>query len=1173
MEVYKSEQFQPSKKNILNTDIKTLEYIQKELGFEDLKDALESVMDVVGIDGEKYDKELQKCYEINRAIGMTFKDIRNLRSIESSKFSSVTPEQVEAAKLINAIYGFELSAVDVLSISNPELITPEFLKDLYETEERFDEMGISVYSSRDPVEHLKKLKSYEAQLKELGMDFKWCTQRGDHSIYEKKLPYSDLERVFSDGFAEQKNTFFNACSDECKDKFFGSIIDFSCILAAKKYPVEFAEMLNALASIDCGSSNRVIWDFSNKVHADFSLADIKGVTEVAKAFAEIGSFPADGSFATFMLKDYVTDKPNYQAMAKFIRELKEFYADSEYTVNDYMQEVWRGGCFEKMESRFKELKELGLYGKIAPGDLMFLLEDGYKDEVFQKVVNLHDNPLMKGKLMLYRDMPDDLLAERSKKIIELIDAQNSELTNLTLDEKIYINRKYNGNLIFKLLGDGSFNENYTERLNFCNIDKDVKGIVKKIINDTSDGLNIEERCRKLDEAYKLRTFYVDAKTENIYDLHQQLIKDALANKDLLKSGLEDITDERIVKTVNHGHAVQTIDLIGLGNTEAAFPLMLDEFDEFMHEISGLYGKLSGDSKECLLKKVNPEQTRKYKFIMAEIKDLKHKLNKAVGAENLKKIKSIQAKKAKIDEQIKQLKQGEKADTPEIKQQIKELQKQSKALGGQAQAIYYSCENADLVKEIMKNISESQKEAKKFLQENFSGLEPQEMVTKLRVLSALSNITTTNELNDFIEMIKPSTPENDAAWNEAVNKKIYEKLGVEYDEALSQKLDLIHCKYISKLFISSEDFFDNMKKLVETIKDNPDLTVEQAIDQLPQNIETKRMFEELGFDFEKYTKIDKNSYTRVEIKLDAEEARQASIHNLEEDLNDALFQSLPKEVTEPIFKQLKEKLGVTFEKSQKDNWEGDGFSAGSTEYYRLFKDGKPIAFEDMNDVVSLIKKEVIANDFWTTKHNDPQIDTARGTMYTHLIKMRTAEVDNATTIKDGETAEIEIRKTDMYDIKKALGLGNDAQCCTALGRNFNEWSAPTYIMNKCIGAIELTDKGSFVGNTMIYLAYVDGKPALVLDNIELKTKYQSNDKIRDAFMDYAKKLCAEIGQPDLPIYAGPNRHKLNMDIYPKTKHSMEIIGSSGEDEVYVDYDAQGHIVGSGDRPVIEMYKIR
>ena len=162
---------------------------------------------------------------------------------------------------------------------------------------------------------------------------------------------------------------------------------------------------------------------------------------------------------------------------------------------------------------------------------------------------------------------------------------------------------------------------------------------------------------------------------------------------------------------------------------------------------------------------------------------------------------------------------------------------------------------------------------------------------------------------------------------------------------------------------------------------------------------------------------------------------------------------------------------------------------------------------------------------------------------------------------------------MKHIKKALGLGNDAQCCTALGRNFNEWSAPTYIMNKCIGEIELTDKGSFVGNTMIYLAYVDGKPALVLDNIELKTKYQNNDKIRDTFVDYAKKLCAEIGQPDLPIFAGPNRHKLNMDIYDKSTHTMEIIGSSGEQEVYVDYDAGKHTVGKGEKAKIEMYRLR
>ena len=553
--------------------------------------------------------------------------------------------------------------------------------------------------------------------------------------------------------------------------------------------------------------------------------------------------------------------------------------------------------------------------------------------------------------------------------------------------------------------------------------------------------------------------------------------------------------------------------------------------------------------------------------------MKKQLNDVVGTENLAKIKGLQAQKTKIDEQMKSLKQSDNANTPEVKQQLKEMQKQSKALGAQAQSIYYQGENANQVKEIMKQISTKSKELKTFVQEK-TGLEPQDVVTKVRVLSAMQEISTPEEMAEFINMIKPSTPENDAVWNDAVNKKIFQKLGVEFDEQLSQKLDLIHCKYLSKMFVSSKDFFNNMKTLVETIKENPNLTIEQALDRMPQNIETKNMYQELGIDYDKWTKVDKNSYTSVEIKLNAEEAKQAAIHNLEEDLNDALFKALPKEVTEPIFEQLKEKLGVTFEKSQKDNWVGDGFSAGTTEYYRLMKDGKPITFEDMDDIVSTIKKEILNNDFWTTTNADVQLENARGTLYTHLIKMRTQEVDNAMSLKDGETSEIEIRKTDMYDVKKALGLGNDAQCCTALGRQFNEWSAPTYIMNKCIGAIELTDKGAFAGNTMIYIAYVDGKPALVLDNIELKTKYHNNDKIRDTFVNYAKKLCEELGQPDLPIYAGPNRHKLNMDIFPKEERSMLPIGSTGKQKVYLDYDAGSHIIGTSEQPVsIQMYKIR
>ncbi len=707
--------------------------------------------------------------------------------------------------------------------------------------------------------------------------------------------------------------------------------------------------------------------------------------------------------------------------------------------------------------------------------------------------------------------------------------------------------------------------------------------------------------------------YARAKDDNIVEKHARLRHDALDNKDLLKSGMEDISDWEVKNVTGMSEAIRTLDLIGLSNTEAAFPLMLEEFGEFLRETSELSEtKLSDANKELLMERVNPANTQKAKILQNEITKLKKQINKAVGEENLSKIQDIQAQKSEVDASISDLKtqldnarmaipeykeiadkmvnlnqkskeykeyekqlaeiENQRPEIVSLKNSIKEQQKQSKALNGQAQSVYYNCENAAEVKELMKQLSPKQKELKDYLAQ-YTGIEPQEVVTKLRVLSALSEISTEEEMANFIRMIKPSSAENNAAWNEAVNKKIFQKLGVEYDETLSQKLDLINCKYISKMFISNEEFFENMRILVDVIKSNPELSVVEAIDRMPQNIETKRIFDELGFDYEKFTKADKNSFTSVKVKLSADEAKQASIHNLEEDLNDVLFKSLPQKVTEPIFKQLKDELGVEFVKSQKDNWEGDGFNAGTTEYYRLYKNGKPIAFEDMDKIITLIKREINKNDFWTRTQGDEELDNARKTMYTHLIKMRTQEVDNALNIKDGEVAEIEVRKTDMYDIKKALGLGNDAQCCTALGRNMNEWSAPTYIMNKCIGAIELSDKGSFVGNTMIYLASVDGKPALVLDNIELKTKYQNNDKIRDTFMEYAKKLCAEIGQSDLPIYAGPNRHKLNMDIYPKAKHTMEIIGNSGEQEIYADYDASPHSVGQGEKTEIDMYRIR
>ena len=121
---------------------------------------------------------------------------------------------------------------------------------------------------------------------------------------------------------------------------------------------------------------------------------------------------------------------------------------------------------------------------------------------------------------------------------------------------------------------------------------------------------------------------------------------------------------------------------------------------------------------------------------------------------------------------------------------------------------------------------------------------------------------------------------------------------------------------------------------------------------------------------------------------------------------------------------------------------------------------------------------------------------------------------------------------MNDIRHALFLGNDAGCCTAV--------------DACNGYSAVT---------------------------QMKSKYQYNDKIRDAIFAYAEKLCTEIGKPDLPIYLGPNRHKVNLYNYELADRKAQIIGSSGTDKIYFDFDAVGYQITGKDVYAVQMYKIR
>ena len=228
---------------------------------------------------------------------------------------------------------------------------------------------------------------------------------------------------------------------------------------------------------------------------------------------------------------------------------------------------------------------------------------------------------------------------------------------------------------------------------------------------------------------------------------------------------------------------------------------------------------------------------------------------------------------------------------------------------------------------------------------------------------------------------------------------------------------------------------------------------------------------------------------------------------------------------------------------------------------------------MPKLISAIKESLNKNEFWSKTNPDKDIENARGTLKNHLLKLRSVEAENAQNLKKDEEVTLEVHKTDMNNIAHALFLGNHSQCCTAVGTGCNQWTAPLYIKNKMISGIEIMDGTEFVGNTMCWFALVDGKPALVLDNIELSNKYQYNDKIKDAIFEYSKKLLEETCCLNFNIYAGPNRHKLNMNNLEFESHNVTPIGSTGSDEIYMDYDADGHKIDGIKSDRIKLYKIK
>ena len=367
----------------------------------------------------------------------------------------------------------------------------------------------------------------------------------------------------------------------------------------------------------------------------------------------------------------------------------------------------------------------------------------------------------------------------------------------------------------------------------------------------------------------------------------------------------------------------------------------------------------------------------------------------------------------------------------------------------------------------------------------------------------------------------------------------------------KQVDFRNNKYLSKMFTSSEDFKSPYNQLLTILNQSPNKTVREVLLELPQNKATKVQFEKSGINFDRWTKFDPKS--KLQKNITDEDKQNDIINNLEEILTSPIFGILSKDKQAKLF----EEISTKGYKLNTQNSLHSLYSDINNQALKLCKDDKQISAKELPELINIISEFMKKDSFWKSPDKNPNATMARKTFESWILKIKQKmlllqEKPNTNNI------QLTVQQVDMNNVSHSLFLGNDASCCAAIGTGMKQAIAPNYIKNKMISGMEVLVNDKPVGNTMCYIAEIENKPALVLDNIELKKDYikeSINNKIRDLMFDYAKNFTKELGNPDMPIYVGQNRNKLNLKNYPKENKEMKIIGSSGEDRIYIDTIAQ------------------
>lgn len=237
------------------------------------------------------------------------------------------------------------------------------------------------------------------------------------------------------------------------------------------------------------------------------------------------------------------------------------------------------------------------------------------------------------------------------------------------------------------------------------------------------------------------------------------------------------------------------------------------------------------------------------------------------------------------------------------------------------------------------------------------------------------------------------------------------------------------------------------------------------------------------------------------------------------------------------------------------------------------DGKELNASDLLANTRLINK--FMNKHWES--DEVKNNANLLTMKDHL-KQRIS--DFSTIIKSDFSKEPELVTAQIWDRNPGTGLfqGTYAQCCTALDGGSKE-QAIISMVHTTNQILEFKNSlGENIGNGELYWAInkKNKDPFLVVNNIELNSKYSGGREVIEPVINYLKAYTKEItGKENVKIYAGQNYNKVEFNSYTtETVPNVKVLGSVVDNRLKLDSLGKGVFEDSmiKDHKNIELYRL-